>query len=202
MNKEEQNRIRVACIGDSITYGSGVEGEDYENSTWEYFLQQKLGERYEVLNYGIGGRTLQKEGDYPYSEFEFYNISHEIQAEIYIIMLGTNDSKPFNWNFARYKAQLPPFVEGYKEHANHPRVILMAPSKCFADACDISNGPVEKEIHPFILEYAKESGTECIDLYVYSEHHPEWFVDGVHPNVKGNQAFAKRIFEQIVGQES
>lgn len=55
----------VACIGDSITYGAGVV-QDHDHRTWEYFLQQKLGDEYQVLNYGISGRTLQDEGDFPY----------------------------------------------------------------------------------------------------------------------------------------
>lgn len=60
--KVEKDKIRVACIGDSITFGAGVQGKDYAHSTWEYFQQQKLGEDYQVLNYGISGRTMQNEG--------------------------------------------------------------------------------------------------------------------------------------------
>ena len=89
--KVEKDKIRIACIGDSITYGAGVVGKNYKHSTWEYFLQQKLGDDYQVLNYGISGRTLQNEGDYPYRKEKFYRITHKIQAEIYIIMLVTND---------------------------------------------------------------------------------------------------------------
>ena len=49
--KVEKDKIRIACIGDSITYGAGVTGKNYKRSTWEYFLQQKLGDDYQVLNY-------------------------------------------------------------------------------------------------------------------------------------------------------
>lgn len=75
--KVEKDKIRIACIGDSITYGAGVTGKNYKRSTWEYFLQQKLGDDYQVLNYGISGRTLQNEGDYPYRKEKFYRITHK-----------------------------------------------------------------------------------------------------------------------------
>lgn len=201
--KVEKDKIRIACIGDSITYGAGVIGKNYKRSTWEYFLQQKLGDDYQVLNYGISGRTLQNEGDYPYRKEKFYRITHKIQAEIYIIMLGTNDAKPYNWNFKRYRDQFRRFVAGYKKHSNQPKIYIMAPSKCFVDESigkvgyDILNENIERKIHPFILDYARQTGTECIDLYELSENHPEWFDDGVHPNAKGNEAFAQRIFEHI-----
>ena len=131
--KVEKDKIRIACIGDSITYGAGVVGKNYKHSTWEYFLQQKLGDDYQVLNYGISGRTLQNEGDYPYRKEKFYQITHKIQAEIYIIMLGTNDAKPYNWDFKRYRDQFRRFVAGYKKHSNQPKIYIMAPSKCFVD---------------------------------------------------------------------
>ena len=156
-----------------------------------------------MLNYGISGRTLQNEGDYPYRKEKFYRITHRIQAEIYIIMLGTNDAKPYNWDFKRYRDQFRRFVAGYKKHSNQPKIYIMAPSKCFVDESigkvgyDILNENIERKIHPFILDYARQTGTECIDLYELSENHPEWFDDGVHPNAKGNEAFAQCIFEHI-----
>ena len=91
---------RIACIGDSITFGAGVNGR--KERTWEFFLGGLLGDEYQVINYGISGRTLQNEGDYPYKADKFYKISRDCGAEIYLIMLGTNDAKPYNFHFSLF----------------------------------------------------------------------------------------------------
>lgn len=43
--------IRIALIGDSYTEGAEVAN----NNTWSYFLQEKLGTKFEVLNFGVRG---------------------------------------------------------------------------------------------------------------------------------------------------
>ncbi|MEE3408965.1 MAG: SGNH/GDSL hydrolase family protein, partial [Erysipelotrichaceae bacterium] len=68
-----EGKRHIACIGDSITFGAGVNGKKEE--TWEHFLNHRLGDDFQVLNYGISGRTLQDEGDYPYKADKFYAIS-------------------------------------------------------------------------------------------------------------------------------
>lgn len=198
----DSNKIKIACIGDSITYGAGVP-HDHEHNTWEYFLGEKLGGEYQVLNYGISGRTLLDEGDFPYRKEKFYNISRQIKAEIYILMLGTNDSKPYNWNTKRFQKQYREFVDSYLKLENKPKVYLMAPPHCFQDeetgivGYDIIAETVQGEIHNFILEYAKENDIPCIDLDEGTKEHPEWFDDGVHPNAVGNRALADLIYSVI-----
>ncbi|MBO6101847.1 MAG: hypothetical protein J6P03_01170, partial [Opitutales bacterium] len=56
-------KIRVACIGDSITAGAGVKGRE---NFYPSKLQEKLGDAYEVRNFGVSGRTMLSKGDSPY----------------------------------------------------------------------------------------------------------------------------------------
>ena len=72
-------------------------------------LQEKLGSRYRVRNYGLRGRTLLDYGNFPYKEEPEYKETLKEKADIYIIMLGTNDSKVRNWNTEDYKEQFPFF---------------------------------------------------------------------------------------------
>ena len=194
------DKIHIACIGDSITYGAGVNGKKEE--TWEYFLNEKLGERYQVLNYGISARTLQKQGDYPYTADKFYEISKGNKIETYLIMLGTNDAKPYNFNEECYKKQLHEFVKEYKELSWHPEVILMAVPQVFEErdtgivGFDIDKNNIRR-VQNLIKEEAKISGSKCIDLYSYTADKEDWFVDGVHPNKKGNEQIAAYIFQQL-----
>ena len=191
----------LACIGDSITFGAGVMGKP--NKTWEYFLNQSLGESWQVINYGISGRTLQDEGDYPYKRDKFYRISLRSRAEIYLIMLGTNDAKPYNWDRERYERELRQFAQAYFSLENRPRVILMTPPCCFEEpqtgivAFDISKETIDRETAPLVRETAEALGLQLIDLHAFTTGHVEWFTDGVHPNEEGNRAIARFLAEQI-----
>jgi len=88
--------IKIACVGNSITQGPGRDNPD----SWPLQMQTILGDAYEVGNFGVSGRTLLRKGDYPFwNEPQFQEVK-DFNADILIIMLGTNDSKPQNWQYA------------------------------------------------------------------------------------------------------
>ncbi|MBR1841975.1 MAG: hypothetical protein IJ788_01725 [Oscillospiraceae bacterium] len=187
----------IACIGDSITFGAGVGG--VKRKTWEHFLNERLGAGWQVLNYGISGRTLRDEGDYPYRAEKLYGVSKACGAEIYLIMLGTNDSKPYNWQREGYERSLRAFAGEYRALPNAPRVILMTPPSCFPDKkiglipFDISAEVIDRDIVPIVKSVASELGLQVIDLNAFTAGRAEWFADGVHPNEVGNRAIAEFI---------
>ena len=190
----------VACIGDSVTWGTGVMMPDLDReSTYPVLLEAELGENYQVLNYGFSGKTLLKEGDQPYTESKFYDISHEADADVYVIMLGTNDSKPYNWNAELYREELEKFVRSYMELPNEPQIYLMTPPRAFIvdgaeeEGFNVKNDTIRDEAAPIVREVAELLGVNLIDMYKETEGHPEWFPDGVHPNAAGNAEFAKII---------
>ena len=97
-------KLKVACVGDSITYGSCI--EDRENYSYPAQLQNLLGQEYDVRNFGVSGTTLLHKGNYPYISTEEYRKSLEFNPDIVLIKLGTNDSKPQNRvHLAEYKQQ-------------------------------------------------------------------------------------------------
>ena len=117
----DTTRPRIACVGDSITFGDGVvHGRDTQS--YPAILETLLGGEEQVLNYGLNGRTLLAEGDMPYTKEEFYPLSKECGADTYIIMLGTNDTKPQNWNRHAYEQELVEFIRGYQKLAQAPKV--------------------------------------------------------------------------------
>ncbi|MCR5144305.1 MAG: hypothetical protein K6B67_03220 [Lachnospiraceae bacterium] len=189
----------IACIGDSITYGAGVRGKT--KNTWENFLNQSLGSDVQVINYGISGRTLQDEGDFPYCEEKFYEISKQSEADIYLIMLGTNDSKPYNWNETRFRKRLESFAREYMNLKHQPKVVLMTPPQCFPDKktgvvpFDIDATTIATSIRKIVFEVADVLNLDVIDLNDYTKGHPEWFADGVHPNIYGDKKIAECIYD-------
>ena len=154
------------------------------------------------MNYGASGRCLQKEGEHPYTEDRLFRRSLECKADVYLILIGTNDARAFNRNAGRFQSDYEAFVRNYTELPNAPRVIVMTPPHVFgADghgvaAFGIHTGILEQEIVNAVKETAEKTKLQVIDLYEYTEDHPEWLADGVHPNAAGNKAAAKYIAER------
>ena len=84
--------IKVACVGNSITYGAGISNR--EKNAYPAQLQYYLGDGYEVRNFGSNGATAQSDGDYPYVHTRAYGKSKNFLPDIVLIKLGTNDTKP------------------------------------------------------------------------------------------------------------
>lgn len=51
--KKTVRKIKVACVGNSITYGTGI--KDREHFSYPVQLQKMLGDKYEVGNFGKPG---------------------------------------------------------------------------------------------------------------------------------------------------
>lgn len=81
-------QIKVACIGNSITAGSGIKNRDRDS--YPSVLGQMLGKEYLVRNYGISGRIVINKGDNPYIKEKAYKDALKFLPDIVIIKLGTN----------------------------------------------------------------------------------------------------------------
>lgn len=75
-------KIRVACVGDSITGGT-----DYPADLW-----MLLGANYTVGIFGVGGSTVALDSGKPYMNESAFQDAKKFQPDIVIIMLGTNDA--------------------------------------------------------------------------------------------------------------
>ena len=62
--------IKIACIGNSITYGVGTRNP--AKDSYPAVLGQMLGDGYEVRNFGVSARTMLMKGDNPYMKEERY----------------------------------------------------------------------------------------------------------------------------------
>lgn len=92
LNKKE---IKIACIGNSITYGIGIENRD--KYAYPVQLQNLLGNGYEVKNFGHPGATLLSKGHRPYIKLPEYEEAKKFRPDIAVFHLGINDTDPRNW---------------------------------------------------------------------------------------------------------
>ncbi len=93
--KVKGNQIKVACVGDSITYGFGI--SNWPKYNYPKQLQKLLGKNYYVANFGVNGSCVVTFADLPYKRTRTYKKSLEYEADILIFMPGSNDSKYQNW---------------------------------------------------------------------------------------------------------
>jgi len=104
--------VRVACVGDNITYGAGV--ADRGKNNYPKVLGRLLGPGYETRSFGVSGATLLKKGDHPNWKTRAFKAATEFKPDIVIIKLGTNDSKPQNWKHkAHYAADLADLADHF-----------------------------------------------------------------------------------------
>ena len=200
--KPDRNKRRIACIGDSITFGAGV-AQTRQRDAWPFVWQRSLGGIFQVLNYGVSGATLQREGDFPYHRVGFLKHLKKARPELIVLMLGTNDSKPYNWDAARFKREYEEFVWELIALPWPHRIVLMTPPMAFPEehsgiiAFDIENLPIRDVIRPLVCALGKQYGLQVLDLYALTRNHPEYFVDGVHPNENGNRVIAEHLSQKL-----
>lgn len=198
-----QNKITVACVGDSITFGTGI--EDREKNCYPVRLQEILGtEQYRVGNFGVAGVTVQKKGNVPYWEEELYEKSLKYDADVIVLLLGTNDSKEVNWKSSeKFKKDYLAMVESYEKLSGKPQIILATLPHIFAPDTNwekdvLMNGKIIEEESRIIKEIGKEKDMQVLDLYKLTEGKPEWFrEDGIHPNKEGAKAIAKAVAKTV-----
>jgi len=196
---DKEGTIKVACIGDSITYGAGIENREY--NSYPAALGRMLGSRFEVRNFGISGATLLKKGNLPYWSLPEMNTVADYKPDVIIIKLGTNDTKPENWahknEFARdYRDFLTHFIA----LTNKPKVFVCLPVPVYQTQWGINDETLLKEVIPLIEKAAQEAHVPIIDLYDALSNRPECFPDKVHPNTEGATLIARTVYTAIVGR--
>lgn len=189
--------IRVACVGDSITFGAGVENRDQNH--YPLVLGKCLGAKFETRNFGISGATLLQHGDHPYSKMKAFQEAKDYAPDVVVIKLGTNDSKPQNWKFRdEFEADLKGMVEAFRSLPSHPKIWVCLPVPVYQDRWGINEKVVAGEIIPMIRRAAAELKVPTIDLHGALSNRPEWFPDGVHPNALGAANLAQVICYSLV----
>ncbi|RNI31701.1 GDSL-type esterase/lipase family protein [Rufibacter latericius] len=192
-----QNKIKVACVGNSITEGSGLK------QPYPAALQQLLGDAYEVRNYGLGGRTLLKKGDVPYWNETKYQDALGWNPDIVIIKLGTNDSKPQNWKFKdEFVPDYIQFVTSFKKLPSKPQVYVCNPLPVFETKWGINEPVVNNEILPAVKKIARKTKVKTIDLYTPFLGKPELTYDGIHPNDDGAALLASEVHKALQANRS
>ena len=190
-------QVRVACVGNSITYGHGIENRDVD--TYPAQLQALLGDAYDVKNFGVSGTTAQEHGDFPWISTPQYRQALAFAPQIVILKLGTNDSKPQNWKSADlFINDVEALIQEFEQLPSHPKIYLALPAKAFNHAWNIDDKIISKQEIPALKKLAKQHQWTLIDLHKPTSKLSTLFPDGIHPNVEGAGVIARIIKGFIV----
>jgi len=198
---QAQNSIppkKVACVGNSITSGS----RGKEDLAYPAFLSKLLGEKYDVKNFGVSGRTLLKNGDYPYWKEKAYQDAIDFKPDIVIIKLGTNDSKPQNWKYKEdFEKDYRDLIDSFLNLDSHPKIFICKPVPAFKVMWGIRDSIIVNDIIPIVEKIGKEKNLEIIDLYGALSSKESLFPDAIHPNAEGAALMAKEVFNAITKEK-
>jgi len=201
--------VRVACLGDSITYGARVK-ENRQTQSYPAQLQRLLGGGYEVRNFGIGSATLIKVGR-P-NVWQAMAKVKTFDPHVVVISLGTNDTvggKPRrNWErIGTFDADCRELIDTLAAGAARPRILLCTPTPMVLETEGLSASRLAglKERKPRLQELckrlraiAKESADRqvtLVELNPLLEGRPDLIYkgDGVHPNAAGYLRVAEHV---------
>ncbi len=195
-----EQALRVACIGNSITDGMGIDMSEVYG--YPAVLQRLLGKNYNVKNFGVSARTLMNKGDLPYMKEQAWADAQAFLPNIVVIKLGTNDSKDYNWKHGTdYGADLQKMVDTLRTLPSKPQIYVCSPIPA-ARIWGISDSVIVNGEIPAIKRVVKKNKLAYIDLH--TEFKPTEGLmqrDGIHPTDKGAAQLAKIIAAHIHTQK-
>jgi MYXO-CTERM domain-containing protein len=197
----------VACVGDSITYGLMASSPA---ASYPSVLQNLMGSSVQVSNFGHSGATMMSVADQPYQNTAEYTAATTFVSGAgasavvdVIIMLGTNDSKSYNWMVGtgtraqQFVTDCGAMVDHFASLPTHPLVYLAFPPRAFANTYGIDGTIIHDQMLPLIQQVATAKGIPIIDVDTPTAPHPELFPDGVHPNDTGYALVAQVMYDGL-----
>jgi alpha-L-fucosidase 2 len=198
---------KIACIGNSITYGYGLSNPSSQSYPGK--LQKLLGtSNFNVQNYGVSATTLSKKGDNPYWRNGQLPQVFAFQPDIITIKLGTNDTKPQNWenlgSGSQFKTDYLALIDTLAAMQSHPKIYLILPVPVFPNPTAVSWGirdSIVQKQTPIIKEVATARSLPVIDANTPLKNFSQYFkVDGVHPDSSAEDTLAHIVYRALTAQ--
>ncbi|MDB5050959.1 MAG: Alpha-L-fucosidase [Fibrobacteres bacterium] len=189
-------QIKIACIGNSITEGTVVGGNA---NAYPAALQKLLGTGYLVQNDGVSSTTLLKSGDTPYWTKGKLKDAFTFQPDIITMKLGTNDTKPQNWDAHKqdFKKDCLAMIDTLGSMASHPKIWIVLPVPVIKSSYGINDTALQKII-VILKQVAMEKNLPIIDANTPLKGKAQLFMDdGVHPNQAGEDTLGHVFYRAL-----
>lgn len=203
--------IRVACVGDSITFGATA--DDPATQSYPARLQELLGEGYAVKNFGVGGYALLRKVDH--SVWKTLESVKAFEPQVVVVMLGTNDTRFWEHN-ADFEADYHALIDELTALRTGPKVVICTPIDILPEVEGLAQERAERlkglRVHlaelceriPRIVKDASDKAPEhssrnlvLVPLAGMFQDKPELLPDGVHPKAEGYRMIAERLIPHV-----
>ena len=192
----EDLRHRIACVGDSLTFGAGL----FAPTSYPSVLQTLLGsENCLVANYSEQGRVLSEGyGERTFSERTAYRNSIQYAPQTVIILLGTNDA----WHCEVFseagqtclKNSLTALVTAYRV-AGAEQIYVGLPPFTENEAMERKLRDI---IRPILVSTADQLNCSCIDFYPLTANGDYLQSDGIHLTDQGYRQMAEIVYQRFL----
>ncbi len=196
-----QNTKKVACIGNSVTYGYGHANP--AETSYPTQLGKMLGEEYDVRNYGRSGATLLNKGHHPYTKQEAYKKALDFAPDIAVIHLGLNDTDPRNWPNYRdeFIGDYIALIDTLRAVNPEVKIWICRMTPIFHPHHRFKSGTRDWfwQIQTAIENVAELANVGLIDLHKPLYARPDLFADALHPDAEGAGIIAKTVYSALTG---
>jgi lysophospholipase L1-like esterase len=209
--------IRWVTIGNSITFGTGTNpgtvggGATSYTNGYPYRLAARLGPAFLIENDGINSMQVIKSGNHPYWTQARLPQAFAFQPDIVTVKLGTNDSKPINWDDSvSFVKDYTAFIDTLKGMNSHPQVWSMLPVWCgqteiwppvWTDTSTHYETWILGSIIPKIQQVAAAESLNVVDLHTPMLNKTSLYIsDKLHPNNAGADTIAAVIYRTFLSK--
>lgn len=196
--KNNFDGIKVACVGDSLTYGTTLLNRRVE--CYPSRLARLLGAKYDVLNFGFPGYAINKRSDRSLLNTPILKILENYAPNYILFLAGTNDARLKNYSsdddFAlNYKY----FISALASLPSAPKVIAMTCPMAFTDANTVD---FSQDILSRLVKIQKaifnNNNIAYVDLYSLTQGKSLLYSkDMLHFNTKGAKFLAYKMYSVI-----
>lgn len=196
-----QKQTKIACVGNSITYGSGLVNPAEESYPAQ--LQQLMGDKYVVGNFGKPGATLLNRGHRPYMKQEEFHKAMAFAGDVVVIHLGINDTDPRNWPNYRdsFVKDYLALIDSFRVVNPQCRIIIsrLTPIAHRHPRFESGTRDWHGEIQQVIEAVAAYAGVQLMDFHEPLYPYPFLLPDAIHPSKEGAGIMAKTVYSNITG---
>lgn len=194
-------KIKVACVGNSVTYGSTIPGR--ETNCYPAQLSRLLGDQYDVCNFGKPGATLLNRGHRPYMQQPEFKDALQFAPDWVVIHLGLNDTDPRNWpNFRDdFIPDYLALIDSFRVARPGCKIWICRLTPIFNWHPRFKSGTRDWywQIQAAIEKIAEVGNTGLIDLQQGLYCRPDLMPDALHPDAEGAGIIARTVFSGITG---
>jgi sialate O-acetylesterase len=201
LNSFAANKIKVACVGNSVTYGYRI--NDREVNCYPAQLARMLGDGYDVRNFGHSGATLLRNGHRPYNTLDEYKAAIDFAADYVIIHLGLNDTDPRDWPNYDYQfiGDYVALVDSFRQANPKSKIMVCRMTPIFHTHPRFKSGTRDWywEVQRDIEHVAEITGCTLLDFHKDLYSRPDLMPDALHPDATGATFLAETVRGAITG---